>query len=50
MKRQQHLGHQRFSAQDKLAEGPPVTWEQLVEDCITDEEVKKKILERAERS
>jgi hypothetical protein len=49
-KRQQHLGHQRFSAQDKLAEGPPVTWEQLVEDCITDEEVKKKILERTERS
>ena len=50
MKRQQHLGHQRFSAQDKLAEGPPVTWEQLVEDCITDEQVKKQILERKERS
>jgi len=49
-KRQQHFGHQRFSAQDKLAEGPPVTWEQLVEDCITDEEVKKEILERTERS
>lgn len=50
MKRQQHLGHQRFSAQDKLEEGPPVTWEQLVEDCITDEEVKKQILERTDRS
>lgn len=49
-KRQQRLGHQRFSAQDKLTEGPPVTWKQLVEDCITDEEVKKKILERTERS
>ena len=50
MTRQQHLGHQRFSAQDKLAKGPPVTWEQLVEDCITDEKVKKEVLERAERS
>lgn len=45
-KRQQHHGQQRFSAQDKLAEGPPMTWEELVEDCITDEEVKKEILER----
>lgn len=49
-KRQQHREHQRFSAQDKLAEGPPMTWEQLVEDCITDEKVKKQILERTERS
>lgn len=49
-KRQQHLGQQRFSAQDKLAEGPPMTWEELVENCITDEEVKKEILERKERS
>lgn len=50
MKRPQHFGAQRFSTQDKLAEPPPITWEQLVEDCISDEEVKKKILERAERS
>lgn len=50
IKRQHLLGHQRFSAQNKLAEGPPTTWEQLVEDCITDEEVKKEILGRAERS
>lgn len=50
MKRQHHVGHQRFSAQYKLAEGSPITWEQLVEDCITDEEVKKEILRRAERS
>jgi hypothetical protein len=49
-KRQQQLGHQRFSAQDKLAEGPPVTWAKLVEDCITDEEVQKEILVRAKRS
>lgn len=49
-KRQQQLGHQRFSAKDKLSEGPPVTWEQLVEDCITDEDVKKEILERTKRS
>ena len=49
-RQQQHRGHQRFSAQDKLAEVPPVTWEQLVEDCITDEEVKKQIVERTERS
>lgn len=50
MKRQQHFGAQRFSTQDKLAEPPSTTWEQLVEDCITDEEVKKQILERIERS
>jgi len=50
IKRQRHLGLQRFSAQDKLAEGPPPTWEQLVEDCITDENVKRNILERTERS
>lgn len=49
-KRQQHHGQQRFSAQDKLAEGPPMTWEQLVEDCITDEKVRKEILEYKERS
>ena len=50
MKRQQHFGAQRFSTQDKLVEPSPITWEQLVEDCISDEKVKKQILERAERS
>ena len=50
MKRQQHIGAQRFSTQDKLAEGPPISWEQLIEECITDEAVKQEILERSKRS
>lgn len=50
LKRQQHVGAQRFSTQDKLKEPPSTTWEQLVEDCITEEEVKRQILERTERS
>lgn len=50
MKRQRHIGTQRFSTYDKLSEGPPVTWEQLVDECITDKEVKKEILERSARS
>ncbi len=47
MQRQQHFGAQRFSTRDKLAEPPPITWEQLVEDCISDEEVKRQILARS---
>lgn len=47
---QQHVGSQRFSTQGKLAEPPPITWEKLVDDCISDEEVKRKILERSQRS
>lgn len=50
MKRQQHFSAQRFSTQDKLKEPSSTTWEQLVEDCITEEDVKKQILERTERS
>lgn len=50
MKRQQRTGLQRFSTKDKPAEAPPVTWEQLVEDCISDESAKRAILERSERS
>lgn len=47
MKRQAHVGSQRFSTQGKLAEPPPISWEKLVEDCISDEEVKRKLLERS---
>lgn len=47
MRSQPHVGSQRFSTQGKLAEPPPITWEKLVEDCISDEEVKRKILERS---
>ncbi|WPH19868.1 hypothetical protein [Variovorax paradoxus] len=47
MKRQTHTGAQRFSTQGKLAELASITWEQLVEDCISDEEVKKQILKRS---
>lgn len=47
MKRQQAVGLQRFSAKEKPAEPPPMTWEQAVEDCITDDAVKKAILQRS---
>lgn len=46
MRSQPHVGSQRFSTQGKLVAPPPVTWAKLVEDCILDDEVKKKILER----
>jgi hypothetical protein len=41
---------QRFSAKVKPAEPPSITWEQAVEDCITDDAVKTAILERSKRS
>lgn len=50
MKRLQSMGLQRFSAKEKPAEPSPMTWEQAVEDCITDNAVKKAILERSKRS
>jgi hypothetical protein len=46
MKRQQPAGLQRFSAKGKPTEPPPMTWEQAVEDCITDDAVKNAILKR----
>ncbi|WP_157641993.1 hypothetical protein [Burkholderia ubonensis] len=41
---------QRFSTRGKPAESPQITWEQAVEDCITDDAVKRSILERSSRS
>lgn len=41
---------QRFSAKEKPTESPPITWEEAVEDCITDDAVKKAILERSRHS
>lgn len=46
MKRQQAIGRQRFSAKEKPVEPPSLTWEQAVEECITDDTVKKAILQR----
>ncbi|TDQ83478.1 hypothetical protein [Paraburkholderia silvatlantica] len=48
--RLQPTGLQRFSTRGKPAESPPVTWEQAVEDCITDDAVKRAILERSSRT
>lgn len=48
MKRQPQ-GLQRHSAKGKPVELPPMTWEQVVEECITDEAVKKAILDKASR-
>ena len=48
--RQAPVGAQRFSTQGKPVEPPPVTWKKLVEDCISDDDAMRKILERSERS
>lgn len=50
MKRQQPAALQRFSSKEKLKEPPPITWEQAVEDCITDEAEKNAILEHSRLS
>lgn len=47
---QPRVGSQRFSTQGKLAEPPPTTWERLVEACISDDKVRKNILERSSRA
>lgn len=47
--RQQSVGLQRFSAKEKPNRPAPMTWEQVVEDCITNDAVKRVILERAKR-
>lgn len=39
--------NQRYSAKEKPIEVPPITWEEVVEQCITDEVVKKAILDRS---
>jgi len=48
--RLQSSGLQRFSARGKPTELAPIAWEQAVEDCITDDGVKRSILERLSRS
>jgi hypothetical protein len=40
------FAQQRFSATDKPVDGPPRTWRQAVEECITDEATKRAILAR----
>jgi len=39
--------NQRYSAKEKPTESPPITWAEAVEQCITDEVVKKAILDRS---
>ncbi|MES9841941.1 MAG: hypothetical protein ABW134_15400 [Candidatus Thiodiazotropha endolucinida] len=46
LKRQQPIGLQRFSSKEKPTELPATTWEQIVEDCITDDTVKDAVLKR----
>lgn len=48
--RSHRVSGQRFSTQGKPEDPPPITWEELVEQCIFDEDTKRKILERSERS
>jgi hypothetical protein len=50
LKKQQSTVLQRFSAKEKPALPPPISWEQAVEHCITDDAVKTAILERSKRS
>lgn len=38
---------QKYSTKEKPKESYPITWEEAVEQCITDEVVKKAILERS---
>lgn len=47
MKRAQFSASQRFSSKIKPVEQSSVTWAQVIEDCITDDEVKKSILNRS---
>ncbi len=48
--RQLASGAQRFSSQERPKEHGETTWERLVEDCISNQEAKKRILERSARS
>ena len=50
LRRQQPANFPRFSANEKPTEPQSITWEQAVENCITDDAMKKAILERAKRS
>lgn len=42
---QRAIGTQRFSAKGKPVEPAPTSWEQLVGDCITDDSVKRQLLQ-----
>lgn len=48
--RRQPAGLQRHSSKTKPVEQPTTTWDHVVEDCISDEQAKKAILDRAIRS
>jgi hypothetical protein len=50
MKRQRPAGLQMFSAKEKPVKTRSTTWQQAVEECITDDSVKTAILERSKRS
>ena len=41
--------NQRYSAKEKPTESPTITWEEAVDQCITDEVVKKAILDSSRR-
>lgn len=47
MKQQPEISLQRFSAKRKPTELISISWEQLVEDCITDDAVKNELLKRS---
>ena len=48
--RRQPARLQRHSSKTKPLEQLATTWEQVVEDCISDEEVKKAILDKSNRA
>jgi hypothetical protein len=50
LNRQRSRGQQRFSTKEKPKEPVPISWEQMVDDCISDDAAKKTILERSKRS
>lgn len=50
LKQLPEAGLQRFSAQGKPTELTSISWEELVEDCITDETVKNELLESSKQS
>ena len=47
--KRQPLGLQRHSSRSKPVDQSPMTWEQVVDECISDEAVKSAILDRGRR-
>lgn len=47
LKRNRPTASQRFSTQGKPVEAAPITWKQLVEDCLSDGDAKQKILKNS---